>query len=171
MSELSDLERDVLLASSGELPAWRRWRLRRRLARDPDAARLAETLALVSLLQPRAARGSPAQAAGASRVRHWWAWAGSAAAAAAALVLALTTWLAPPRAPTDALIASSPAAPPLHESSRRVLLASLGMDLAPPASPWPDVSHGVASDAPPLPAWSGGVLADRDWVSTIYRRP
>ena len=52
--ELSRTERDVLLLSSGELPAWRRVTLGRRLARDPAAMRLAETLALTeACLAPR----------------------------------------------------------------------------------------------------------------------
>jgi len=64
-SEMSRTERDVLLHSSGELPAWRSLTLRWRLARDPAAMELAETLALTELcLARRPAMASLPRASG-----------------------------------------------------------------------------------------------------------
>jgi hypothetical protein len=78
-----EIERDVLLASSGELGPLKRARLARRLARDPAARRLAETLGVASLLL------GPAPAERRRRNTVGWLAAGSVAAAAIGLGLFL----------------------------------------------------------------------------------
>lgn len=60
--EPTALERDVLLATSGELPWWRRATLARRLRTDPEARALAETAALFELVAPPARSKSPVTA-------------------------------------------------------------------------------------------------------------
>jgi len=88
----SALERDVLLASSGELPWWRRPRLAWRLRREPRARALAESLdELESTLAPRTA--TPARSA---RL---------VAATAAALVVVALWWVARPSIDPNAAIA------------------------------------------------------------------
>jgi hypothetical protein len=78
-----EIERDVLLASSGELGPLKRARLARRLARDPEARRLAETLGVASLLL------GPAPAAQRRRSTLGWLAATSVATAALGLGLVL----------------------------------------------------------------------------------
>lgn len=53
MTEISPVERDVLLYQSGELSWWRRTTLPWRMSQDPEAMRLAETLALTELCLSR----------------------------------------------------------------------------------------------------------------------
>lgn len=60
--EPSTLERDVLLASSGELPWWRRITLTRRLRRDARARRLAATLEGLEAALDRPRRPAPGSA-------------------------------------------------------------------------------------------------------------
>ncbi len=158
---MRDIERDILLASSGELSWWRRVKLHRRITRDAEARRLAETLAVTSLVVQGAAprpRMSPPM--------RW----GLAGAAVAACVMGmLIVWkvgLRPGADPTEGestLVirpAIRPSSAALHESSRRLLLANMQLmssadtvsqELAKAPTRW-------SGDGPPLPPWSSGLL-------------
>lgn len=148
---MRDLERDVLLASTGELSWWRRLRLARRLRRDPEARRLAETLAVTELVL------GPAPARAASRPIA--AWIATGTVAVAALGLAVVLWAAlRGRIPTGPRPGAPPAvAAPLYESTGRLLVAGYAM------TPHVELLELESADAPLLPPWSAALEDERVW--------
>ena len=153
-----DADRAVLLASSGELPWWRGWRLSRRLRRDAEAARLAETLLLVTLALRET--GSPRRRMTGRAAPRPGLWIRASLAAAACLALAFAAWrlagLPSVRPPTAAvpLRVAGPAgeAGTVSTPSLRLLLAAL--DHRPPVMLLASVEPPGAGSAPVLPPWS-----------------
>ncbi len=151
------VERDVLLAASGELSWARRLLLRFRLSRDPAARRLAETLCLVELaVGDEACMVQP-------RTIHRFGLPGLAIAAC--LLLAAIGWQYFDRTAEDGKtldaaivlpLRGSSNTPPLFERSQRLAHRSV----QPPATPLAFASaassrsDGGIFEAPRLPLWS-----------------
>ena len=146
---MREIERDILLASSGELGWWRRTRLALRLRRDPEARRLAETLAMTSLVL------SPAP----QRTGHFVGWLTTAAVVATALglVLVLRTALTGHAGNVGGNGTPTAVAAPLYESTGRLLVAGFAM------TPGAELITGVSLDAPLLPPWSTGIEGEVVW--------
>ena len=152
---MREIEREVLLASSGELGFWRRLRLTRRLRRDPEARRLAETLCAGALLLGPAPRRSSRP------VPVGWLAAAAVVAAACGLGLVLRGALngRPAVAPTIEPAAGSA---PLYQTTGRLLVAGL-----PPLAGAEAPAAGL--DAPPLPPWSARLEEGVVWDFMLER--
>ena len=142
---MREIERDILLASSGELGPFKRARLGWRLARDPEARRLAETLGVAAvMLSPQSAE------------RRWrntmgWLAAGSVATAAIGLAFVLHGALRG-RPSVDSQIERA-SAPPLSETTGWLLFSGPSFTI----SSGLDAAVDAGFEAPPLPPWSAGL--------------